>query len=89
MKFVLMVEESGYEIRYWDEVQGEIRDTLASGWTIKELHENLEAIGFNITIKNLQKALDIVKSGEPFIVLNSKSESLLHTFHDDWFEVAE
>lgn len=72
MKFVIVLEDSGYAIRFWNQIKGEIGDAITSNWDKHSLHEDLASKGFNISKKELMKALHILDSNsKPFVVLRS------------------
>ena len=86
MKFVFMLEENGYEFRYWDEDNSDVGDTLLSNWDVGEFHETLKFMGFHIKKQEIMKALSVLK-GRPFVIFSSKSEKGPDSLHYDWFEV--
>ena len=89
MKFVLIVEEDGYELRYWDEINEEIRDTILAAWDTNEFYKKLIDMDFNISRKTLAKAINLIESGQrDFVVLSSrKKPGHLDTLHEDYFEI--
>ena len=90
MKWVLMLEENGYEIRYWDQITEQIGESLATSWNKKKLYEMLLETGFNIKKEELKEAFSILDSGEkPFVVLASLSKGPidLDTFIHDQFVI--
>lgn len=91
MKFVLLIEEDGYELRYWDEINEEIRDTIVSGWDINEFYKKCVDIDFNITKKTLNRAVQILEQGEEdFVIFAAHTKpNHLDTLHEDYFEIEE
>ena len=92
MKFILMVESDGYQVRYWDEMNEEIGESIATSWDFEELYKSLDSKGFEISRKTLEKAMKVVEeSDEPFIVLKSKQKTdvSLDTFCNDLFVIDE
>lgn len=88
MKFVILVEECGYQIRYWDETNNVIGECIAEDWNHKKLYEDLQSKGFNIQKKELEEAIKIIDD-EPFVVLSShcKNEMNLDTFINSLFTI--
>jgi hypothetical protein len=91
MKFVLIVEEDGYELRYWDEINEEIRDSVITAWDTNEFYRKLVDMDFNISKKTLAKAVQLIESGrQDFVILASrKKPGHLDTLHEDYFEIEE
>jgi hypothetical protein len=90
MKFILLLEEQGYEVRYWDQITEQIGESIATNWNKKKLYELLLASGFNIKKDDLKEAFSILDSGEkPFVVLASLSKGPidLDTFIHDQFVI--
>lgn len=90
MKFVLFVEEDGYELRYWDEINEEIRDSVVSPtWDVNVMRRQLVSMEFNIKKRTLQEAIEILESGRnSFVILSSKNKpNHLDTLHEDVFEI--
>ncbi len=89
MKFVLLIEEDGYELRYWDEINEEIRDSIISSWEEDELYKNLVDLDFHISRKTLNKAIKLIESGQQdFVILSSHNKpNHLDILHEDYFEI--
>lgn len=89
MKFVLLIEEDGYELRYWDEINEEIRDSIVTAWEVKDLYKNLIDMDFNISKKTLTKAIQQIESGikDYVIFASKKKQGHLDTLHEDHFEI--
>lgn len=90
MKFILLVEEDGYQVRYWDQINEEIGDCIAVDWKPHKLHSKLISKGFNINEKTLKEAVHKLDKGpEPFVVLRSELKSIvnLDTFINDLFVI--
>ena len=90
MKFILMVEEDGYQIRYWDQINEEIGDSIATAWEVKDLFHELKVVGFHIKKDILQEAIERLDEGpEPYVVLRSELKSIvnLDTFINDQFKI--
>lgn len=80
MKFVITVEENGYEIRCWDEINEDLGESLVSSWDIKNVYKKFEDMHFvlDYSLKNhIVKLLD----EEGFIVLGEDKTdgSLFHS----------
>ena len=92
MKFIIMVEEGGYQVRYWDQISDEIGESIATNWDKNVLHKTLSSKGFNISKKILYKAVkELDETNEPFIVLKSQFRGSvdLDTFMNDMFTIDE
>lgn len=90
MKFILMVEEDGYQIRFWDEILEQIGENVASSWDKKQLHTTLKNKGMNIKKEELYKAIDMIENQDKsFVVLKSyhKTNVDLDTFLNDEFRI--
>ena len=88
MKFVLLVEEDGYQVRYWDEITNSIGECIAEAWEENKLYERLKSKGFNIKHKDLHQAISIIED-KPFVVLSSHSNDSidLDTFINSMFTI--
>ena len=88
MKFILLVEEGGYQVRYWDEINNVVGECIAEGWDHKKLYDRLQTRGFNIQKKELEEAIKIIDD-EPFVVLSShhKGSLDLDTFINSLFTI--
>ena len=73
MKFIMLVEESGYQIRYWDELSNNIGECIAESWDSKKLFNALKTKGFNIRKDDLNEAIKIMDN-EPFVIFSSKQK---------------
>lgn len=92
MKFILMVEEDGYQVRYWDQINEEIGESIATAWKSDKLYQKLKDKGFHIHESDLKEAFKRVDKGlEPFVVLKSESKSIvnLDNFINDLFTIDE
>lgn len=88
MKFILLVEESGYQVKYWDEITDTIGKSFASSWSPKKLHEDLNNSGFNINLDELKSAIRMIDKDEPFVILSSKQKNVsLDTFINNLFTI--
>lgn len=90
MKFILMVEEDGYQVRYWDEITEEIGDSIAESWDSKILYNEVQQFGMNIHQEDFMHAYNIIESGEqPFVVLKSskKEDMSLEIFLNSKFTI--
>ena len=56
MKFIILVEEGGYQVRYWDEINNVIGECIAEAWDYKELYKTLQTKGFNIKKKRIRRS---------------------------------
>lgn len=91
MKFVLLVEENGYELRYWDEINEEIRDSVITAWDANGFYKKLVDMEFNVTKKTLSRAFTLIETGQQdFVILKSKNKPHhLDTLYEDCFEIEE
>lgn len=89
MKFVMLVEEGGYQVRYWDETNNVVGECIAKAWDRDKLYDGLQAKGFNIQKKELEEAMKIVDDHEPFVVLSSNfnDQMDLDTFINSLFTI--
>lgn len=90
MKFILMIEEDGYQVRYWDQINEEIGDSIGTSWNIKKLYNELKNKGFHISREVLEDAVSRLDNGpEPFVILKSESKSIvnLDSFINDQFKI--
>lgn len=90
MKFILLVEENGYELRYWDEIGEEIGDSIISSWDVNEFYKKLVNMNFHISKKTISKAVSMIESGKNnFVVLHSMNNKPNHldTLYEDIFEL--
>lgn len=89
MKFVLLLEEDGYELRYWDEINEEIRDSIITSWDADDFYRRLVDMEFNIKKKTIVKAMKMIESEEKdYVILASvKRPGHLDTLHEDIFEI--
>jgi hypothetical protein len=77
MKLILTLEENGYEIRHWDEVNEEVDAPITQCWDIQEFYNQLNNLGFNITKSTLKKAIDLLEN-EQFVILKAEGELILN-----------
>ena len=92
MKFILMIEEDGYQVRYWDQINEEIGDSIAAEWVVEKLFEKLKNQNFHISLDVLKEAVNRLDNGpEPYVVLKSESKSIvnLDSFINDLFTIDE
>lgn len=85
-----MIEENGYQVRYWDQISDEIGESIASDWDPKRLHKTLISKGFNVERKTLEKCIKkIDEENETFVVLKSHTKGPidLDTFMNDLFTI--
>jgi len=90
MKFVLMVEDEGYQVCYWDQIFDTIGESIAANWDTTKLFKTLQSKGFNISKDTLERAVSKLDEGDsPFITLNSHAinENNLDAFFNDLFEI--
>jgi len=89
MKFVLLMEEDGFELRYWDEITEEIRNSIITTWSMDEFYKELVDREFNISKDILKRAMGLIESGErDFVVLASKNKKgHLDTLYEDEFYI--
>lgn len=86
MKFIMLIEESGYQVRFWDEINNNIGECIAEAWGHKKLYETLKSKGFQIQKKELEEAITMIEE-EPFVILSShqKDPMDLDTFINSSF----
>lgn len=77
MKFIFRVEENGYELRFWDEINEEIGDLLVEDWDLHHLHSYLRSVNFHISMKTLERAEKELENGN-FVLLEEKENSTFH-----------
>ena len=91
MKFVLHLEDDGYQMRFWDEINETIGESIATNWDRKKLYEELFNKGFKINKDEFEKAIKILDDVQkPFVVLKSQKKEIdLDTFLSDLFIIDE
>ena len=91
MKFILLIEENGYELRYWDEIEEDIGDSIVTSWDVDFLYRELKIMNFNIAKDVLRKAISLIEGNEKtFVIFGSKTQQgHLDTLHDDIFTIEE
>lgn len=91
MKFILYVEDEGYAVRFWDEINESVGQSIAHSWNKDKLFKKLSAQGFKITREELDRAVKILEEQDkPFVVLTSlKKQMDLDTFLNDLFVIDE
>lgn len=72
MKFVLLIEENGYQLRYWDQINDEIGSVIFESWDILDIYETAQAKNIYLKKKNLQEAANKLDNGKIFAVIESK-----------------
>lgn len=89
MKFVLLLEEDGYELRYWDEINEEIRDSIITSWDADDFYKRLVDMEFHIKKKTVERAMKMIESEEKdYVILASvKNPGHLDTLYEDSFEI--
>jgi len=88
MKFVLLIEEDGYQVRYWDEITNSIGECIAEAWEYDKLYDRLKTRGFNIKHRDLKEAISMIEE-KPFVVLSSHIDDNidLDTFINSMFTI--
>ena len=92
MKFILILDDGGYQVRYWDQINDQIGESIATNWDKDKLYKTLRSKNFNIDKSNLYRAIDkIDENQEPFVVLKSKFKKNidLDTFMNNQFFIDE
>lgn len=91
MKFILYLEDDGYQIRFWDEICENMGDIFVRDWNHNRLYKKLVNKGFQISKRELMKAFRILeREDKPFVVLKSeKGETEFDTLRNDNFVVDE
>lgn len=89
MKFILLVEEDGYELRYWDEITNEIGESIVSSWDKNLFHKKLVNMNFHISKKTLFSAINKIEVEDiNYVMLYSKNKpNHLDTLYEDHFEL--
>lgn len=90
MKFILLVEDEGYQIRYWNEMTSEIGPTIAESWDKNELYKKLSIKQFHIDKRIFNEAIkEIELEDRPFVVLKSNETSgdSIDLFINDTFTI--
>lgn len=89
MKFILLVEDEGYQIRYWNEMTSEIGPTIAESWDKNELYKKLSIKQFHIDKRVFNEAIkEIELEDKPFVVLKSdESKDSIDLFIKDTFTI--
>lgn len=80
MKFIISVEENGYEIRCWDEINEDLGEKLVSSWKMKDIYDKFKDMHFSISPK-LEKHVNKLLEEEGFIILSEDKTdgSLFHS----------
>jgi hypothetical protein len=88
MKFIILIEENGYQVRYWDEINNDIGECIAESWDNKNLLQILKSKGFNIKKQELEEAIKAIEE-EPFVILSSQNKDPqdLDTFINSLFKI--
>ena len=90
MKFIVAVEENGYEFRHWDELTEEIGDSIATSWNRHTLYETLKNKDFHINKDEFTKAINMIDKGSNFVVLSSQAKTIdLNTFLNNLFNIEQ
>lgn len=89
MKFILLVEDEGYQIRYWNEMTSEIGPTIAESWDKNELYKKLSIKQFHIDKRVFNEAIKEIELEEkPFVVLKSnENKDSIDLFIKDTFTI--
>jgi len=80
MKFIISIEENGYEIRCWDEMNEDMGEQLISSWKMKDIYNKFKEMHFSID-PSLKKHIDELLDDKGFIVLaeDETDGSLFHS----------
>ena len=81
MKFVLNIEENGYELRGWDEENEEVGELLVCSWSMKDIHQCLENLKFKIHMNDLKCAEELFEK-KSFVILDEKENKELEIIWD-------
>lgn len=89
MKFILLIEEDGYQVNYWDQITDSIGVSIASNWDVNKLYSTLLSKGFNIEKNTLIECINKIENeNKQFVVLKSRQNAIdLDTFINDLFEI--
>jgi len=74
MKFIFRIEENGYELRAWNEIDEEIGDLLVESWDLHQIHSYLESIHFHIPYTKLERAEKELEN-RSFVIFSEKERS--------------
>lgn len=89
MRFIITIEDDGYELRYWNENTEEIGDVVVRSWTQKEFYNNVKEKSIKITQKELYKAFKIISDGNPFVILKSQDSNKFENLQSEKFYIDE
>jgi len=88
MKFILHIEDTGYQIRFWDEINETMGESIACSWKKNELYSILNSKGFKINKSELINAFKLLdEENKPFVVFTSQEDESLDTFSNDFFVI--
>ena len=89
MKFILHIEDEGYHVRFWDEINETVGESIAHSWKKDRLYQTLITKGFKISKQELIEAFRIIdEQQKPFVVLTSQKKEIdLDTFLNDLFVI--
>ena len=74
MKFIFRIEENGYELRCWNEVDEEIGDLLVESWDLHQIHDYLTNTHFHIPYSKLERAEKELED-RSFVIFDEKEKS--------------
>ena len=92
MRFVLLVEENGYQVRYWNEMTQEIGSVIASSWDKSDLHKRLASKEIHIEKNVFNEAIKKIElEDKPFVVLKAseKNKNSIDLFIKEAFTIDE
>ncbi len=90
MRLVFLVEDEGYQVRFWNELTQEIGEVLASSWEHNILLSKLKSSGFSIDRKTVEECIrKIEEEDKPFVVLSKSDEDSIDIFSKNHFEIED
>lgn len=88
MRFVITLDENGYELRYLDEVENKLSSPIVACWNKKKFASMLYRDEIFIDKKELQKAFNLLEE-KSFVVFNcyEKENNRLHLMENEHFYI--
>ncbi|MFW6029326.1 MAG: hypothetical protein ACOCRO_03640 [Halanaerobiales bacterium] len=74
MTFIFRIEENGYELRCWNEVDEEIGELLVESWDLHQIHNYLTNNHFHILYSKLERAEKELED-RGFVIFGEKEKS--------------
>ncbi len=90
MRFIITIEDDGYELRYWNEITEEIGDIIVKSWTQKNFYSELKEKGIKITQKEIRKSFKLLNDENcSFVVLKSADDGKIENLSIKIFTIDE